>query len=57
MIPEDIRAAFQWWANHPWMAFWGITLFAPLSIIILENTDLLDFAYPIYFTVLVMAWK
>jgi len=40
MIREDIRAAFHWWAKHPWMAFWSITLFAPLSIMILGGSDL-----------------
>ena len=56
MIPKAITAAFRWWANHPWMTFWGITLLGLFSIIIGFTTNLFDFAYPIYFPVLVIAW-
>ena len=56
MIPEAIRAAFRWWAKHPWMTFWGITPLVLLIIIIPLGNDLLDFAYPICLPVLVIAW-
>ncbi len=48
MIPETIRAAFRWWAKHPRMTFWGITLLGLLSISIPLSNALLDFAYTIH---------
>jgi len=69
MIPKAITAPIQWWAKHPWMTFWGITLLAPLSITIALRilTDLapqpgtllqniLPFAYAICSGVVVIAW-
>jgi len=33
MIPKAITAPFRWWAKHPWIVFWVITLFGgPLVI-------------------------
>jgi len=40
MISEAIRAAFQWWAKHPWMTFWGLTLLCLFSITIVAWPDL-----------------
>jgi len=40
MIPKAITAPFRWWAKHPWIVFWGITLLGLFSIIILAWPDL-----------------
>jgi len=56
MIPEAIRAAFRWWAKHPWMAFWGITLLVPVSTIIRLGHDFIAGAYAICLLVLIIGW-
>jgi len=69
MISKAITTSIRWWAKHPWMTFWGITLLAPLSIIIALRilTDLapqpgtllqniLPFVYAICSGVVVIAW-
>jgi len=35
MIPEAIRAAFRWWAKHPWEVFWGAILLYVVIVIAL----------------------
>ena len=64
MISKAITEPIQWWAKHPWMAFWGITLLGSISlmavnsaIIIPLSNDVLDFAHSICFPVLVIAWN
>ncbi len=38
MIPKTITAPFRWWAKHPWMAFWVITLFGgPIVIKVIQR--------------------
>ncbi len=39
MFPEAIRAAFRWWAKHPWMVFWGTILFFGVIVIPLHPTS------------------
>jgi len=56
MIPEAIRPAFRWWAKHPWMAFWGITLLVPVITIIRLGHDFIAVAYAICLLVLIVGW-
>jgi len=51
-----IRAAFQWWAKHPWKVFWGIFLINFLILVIPLSSDLLDMASAICVMVLGIAW-
>jgi len=55
MIPKAITAPFRWWAKHPWMAFWGITLLVPVITIIRVGHDI-AVAYAICLLVLIIGW-
>jgi len=56
MIPKAITAPFRWWAKHPWMAFWGITLLVPVITIIRLGHDFIAVAYAICLLVLIIGW-
>jgi len=59
MIPEAMRAAFRWWAKHPWMVFWGIApLFnvAVAPLLNLIHRSMSKNALPLFLIVLILSF-